>query len=211
MNPVALPKNDFIDALVAGNRFACSKIIRTLLKDNVPIIDIFEQVITQALYGIGDLWMSGKISVATEHLAAAMVEGILNELFSDIISNKKTGQTAVLACVENENHQIGLKMVSDIFDKNGWNTFYIGASVPVEDLIWFIKEKTPDVLVLSISLTYNTQYLEQAIQKIHALFPNQMILIGGQGLWKGKGELLQDGKKILYIPDLYVLELYFAK
>jgi MerR family transcriptional regulator, light-induced transcriptional regulator len=128
-----------------------------------------------------------------------------------MISNKKTGQTAVLACVENEKHQIGLKMVSDIFDKNGWNTFYIGAGVPVEDLIWFIKEKTPDVLALSISLTYNTQYLEQAIQKIHALFPNQLILIGGLGLWKGMGELLQDGKKIHYIPDLYVLEMFFAK
>jgi MerR family transcriptional regulator, light-induced transcriptional regulator len=75
MNPVDLQKNDFIDALVAGNRFACSKIIRTLLKEKVPVIDIYEQVITQALYGIGDLWMSGKISVATEHLASAMVKG----------------------------------------------------------------------------------------------------------------------------------------
>jgi len=186
-------------------------IIKKLLKDQVPIIDIYEQIIKKALYGIGDSWESGKISVATEHLASAVVEGILNVLLSNTITKDKSGQTAVLACVESERHQIGLKMVTDVFEKNGWNTFYLGSGVPAEELIWFIKEKKPDVLALSITLTYSIQYLVRTINKIHVLFPEQIILIGGQGLWKGKAELFQFDPTIRYIPDLYVLDTFFVK
>jgi len=202
-----LIKNNFMDALIAGDRIICSKIIKKLLKDQIPIIDIYEQVITQALYGIGEIWESGEISVATEHLASAMVEGMLNDLFSDIISSEKLGKTAVLVCVENERHQIGIKMVSDIFEKNGWNTYYLGSGVPLVELIRFIKEKNPDVLALSITLTYNIKYLEKTIKEIQTQFPYQMILIGGQGLRESEGELLQDNYKIRYIPDLYLLDM----
>jgi len=202
--------NDFKDALIAGNRKACSTIINKLLEDQVPVTDIYEQVIKQALYGIGDNWKTGNISIGTEHLASAMVEGILNDLFSLIISRKKSGQSAVFACVENERHQIGLKMISDVFEMNGWNTFYLGSDVPVDDLIWYLREKKPDILALSITMTNNVQNLEKALQKIRVVFPDQLILIGGQGLRKGAGELIQDHFKIRYIPDLYILDQFFA-
>jgi hypothetical protein len=35
------------------------------------------------------MWESGKISVATEHFASAIVEALLNTLYSRIISNLK--------------------------------------------------------------------------------------------------------------------------
>lgn len=45
-----------------------------------------------ALYELGRLWEQNKISVATEHLATAITEEILNGFYTDIIPDKYNGK-----------------------------------------------------------------------------------------------------------------------
>ena len=56
----------------------------------VSIKIIYEKLFKISLYKIGELWEYNKISVATEHLASAIVESILNENYLQIISEEFT-------------------------------------------------------------------------------------------------------------------------
>ena len=107
-------QKSFLSAILAGDRNRGSAIIAELPDKGCTIEDIYEKVIRDSLYKVGDLWESGQISVASEHLASAIVESVLNEQYSKIISQIKTNKTVVAASVENEVHQIGRKTVSDI-------------------------------------------------------------------------------------------------
>lgn len=145
----------YLDNLLEGNRLACSAISRQFLVENSSIKDLYEDVFKVSLYQVGRLWETNKISVATEHLCTAITEGILNELFEQIISTKRYNKKVVVACVDKEQHQVGIKMVADIFEMNGWESFFLGTGIPVSELVKFIDEVKPDVVAISLTVYFN--------------------------------------------------------
>lgn len=200
--------NDFLKALLSGNRFRCSCIVRELFENKQPVDDIYELLLRRALYDVGELWETGKISVATEHLASAIVETILNDIYSENLLLNKKNKVVVVACVENENHQIGLRMVSNIYEMNGWNAFFIGEGVQMDELIRFMKTVDPDVLALSITLNSHISSLDTMIQTIRKEYPTLLIQIGGQAFRSGGYQVYQDYPNVEYISDLYHLERF---
>lgn len=202
---------EFLQSLLAGKRHVSSQIIGNLAVAGLPVEDIYEKIIKKSLYNIGALWESGKISVASEHLASAIVESILNEMYSGIISKTKNNKTVIVASVENEAHQIGIKMVADIFEMHGWNALFLGANVPIKDLISFMENIKPDIIALSMSIYFHIPTLESTIQFITDINPSMKILVGGQGFRSGGKEMLMKYSNVYYLNDLYNLELFIKK
>lgn len=199
-------RKSFLENLLAGNRAACSDNARNYLAINPSIEDLYEDIFKTALYKVGKLWETNQISVATEHLATAITEGILNELFETIISKKRYQKTVVLACVENELHQVGIKMVADIFEKNGWDSFFLGTGIPTGELLRFIRQAKPDLLAISLSVYFNLPNLLEMLTRIRAEFPELGILVGGQAIHYLKSQDLPE--KCNVFSDLYQLESY---
>ncbi|MFW5793832.1 MAG: cobalamin B12-binding domain-containing protein [Bacteroidota bacterium] len=198
---------EFLNALIIGEHELCSELTRSYLEKNNSINELYENIMTKAMYDIGTLWEFNKISVATEHMASAIVESIMNQLYYDIISKEKKGKTVIAACVENEFHQIGIKMVSDIFEMNGWDALFLGSNTPTSDLISFIKNKNPDLLAISLSLYFNLPALERMILKMQKEFPGLPILVGGQAFQHGGKEIILNYDNVIFSPDLYSTEL----
>lgn len=201
----------FLDSLLKGDRAYCSRVIRNELKNNPPIFELYEQLIRKSLYEIGELWENNKISTATEHLASAIIEAILNEIYPEVTSTDKNGKTVVLTCVENEMHQIGIKMVNDVFEINGWRTYFLGINTPIGSLIRFTKENQPTLLAISVSLYFHLPDLEKMIQQITNEFPELKIFVGGQAFRHGGIEVISSYKNVVFLPDLNSLDNYLKK
>lgn len=199
---------EFLKSLLLGNRMQSSALAHTFLNQPASIKELYEDIIKNALYDVGELWEYNKISVATEHLASAIVEAILNELYPNVISTEKINRTAITACVENEFHQIGIKMVNDIFEMNGWKTHFLGANTPTTELISFAKTIKPDILSISVSLYFHLPILEKMIILVRNDFPKLPILVGGQAFRKGGQEILLKYENVTYKPDLNSTELF---
>lgn len=198
----------FFDALIHGDRKKCADITGKLLDNKVSLEDVYENIIRKALYEVGDLWEKGKISVASEHLASATSESLINEFYPRIITSKKLPKTALLGCVENEYHQIGIKMVSDIFELNGWNTCYLGASTPTKEFVKFIDEIQPQLVALSLSLYFNLPNLDKMLNAIQADFPDLPIMVGGQAFRHGGKEVIEKYPNAIFQKDLKSLNLF---
>lgn len=201
----------FLDSLLRGDRTYCSQVIRNELKSNPPVYDLYEKLIRRSLYEIGELWENNKISTATEHLASAIIEAIMNEIYPEVISTEKTDKSVVLTCVENEMHQIGIKMVNDIFELNGWRTYFLGTNTPVDSLVRFTREIQPNLLAISVSLYFHLPDLEKMIQHITDEFPGLKIFVGGQAFRHGGVEVISSYKDVIYLPDLNSLDQYLKK
>lgn len=202
---------ELLKALIKGSRAKSSDIINELLNQNINIDDIYEKSIKKAMYEIGELWEYGKISVATEHLASAIVEVELNKIYSRTSPVKSSDKTVVIACTENEFHQIGIKMVSDIFEMFGWNTYFLGSNVPANELIDFIKNTDPDLVALSQSIYFNLLKLETILELLNKEFPDLKILVGGQAFLHGGKEILNKYNNVTYLEDLYKLESFLQQ
>jgi methanogenic corrinoid protein MtbC1 len=199
---------DFQNNLVAGNYEECSEFVKTILNEDGDIKQLYDEILKKSLYNIGEMWESGKISVATEHLASAIVETILSDVYFKIITQNKINKTAVLTCTENEFHQIGIKMVNDIFEKNGWHVHFLGANTTTEELMSLIESVHPDILAISLSIPFNLPTLEKMLVKIRDKFPELYILVGGQAFLHGGFDMLNKFNKIIYKADLNELDEY---
>lgn len=199
---------DLLLALINGNRKNSSQIISNHLDQNIPIKKLYEENIKESLYKIGELWEHNQISVATEHLATAITESILNSLFEKVVSDKRVGKTAIVACVENEYHQVGIKMIADIFEMNGWDTHFLGANVPVKELIKFARLQTPNIFALSLSIYFHLPVLEIMIKELTEAFPKTPIVVGGQAFRHGGLDVIQKYPEVEYFSNFDEVESY---
>ena len=182
----------YLEGLLTGNRQQCRDCFEQWLEATPDLLTIYEGLVMRALYEVGEQWEHGKISVATEHLATAISETLLNLTYPRLFARPRVGRSAVISCVANEYHQIGGRMVADLFEQHGWRGYFLGADTRVSEALALISEKRPEVVALSVSTVAGLPRLIEAATEIRRLFPNLPILAGGQVFrWSGREEVEQ--------------------
>lgn len=197
---------NYLNALLNGRRKECQDMVQQLLKAKVEIKKLYTDLFQRSLYTIGELWENNRITVANEHLATSITESLLNLTYPDIFATERTGKKVVISCSANEFHQIGGKMVADIFELNGWDGHFLGANTPPDDMARFIHDVAPDVVGLSLSLLSNIDFLKLGIEVVRADFPNTDLLVGGQAFKWGGADVIKRYPGIKYISSLDMLE-----
>ncbi len=56
---------------------------------------------------------------------------------------ERKNKTLLCACPGTELHEMGARMVADIFENNGWDSIYLGAAVPISAMLKSIAENKP--------------------------------------------------------------------
>ncbi len=196
---------DYFNSLAEGDKSHCAEIVTELLSRNVDIKDIYTDLYQRSLYRIGKLWDEGKYSIAEEHSATQITLHLINTILPKK-SVKKKGKSALITCIDKEYHEIGAKMVSNIFEFNGWNTRFLGSSVPAKEILKFIRANKPEFVGLSFNLYLNLLRLYTVIESIKKFFPDQKIIIGGQAAKQEKKNLLKQFPDLLYFDSLHELD-----
>ena len=197
---------DYLKALLAGKRKQCRDMVQRLLDANIELKTLFTDLFQRSMYEVGELWENNRITVANEHLATSITESLLNLAYPALFAADRSGKKAVISCSANEFHQVGGKMVADIFELNGWDGHFLGANLPPEDMARFIQEVRPDVVGLSLSILANLNHLKRGIEVVRTDFPKLDLLIGGQAFRWGGIDVIKRYSGTEYISSLDELE-----
>ncbi len=196
----------YLKLLMEGDRPQCRAIVEDLLRADVEVKDLYGNLFQASLYKVGELWERNIISVATEHLATSITESLLSLVYPRIFAAHHIGKKAVIACVANEFHQIGGKMVADIFELHGWDGYFLGANTPPDELMGLIDNKKPDLVGLSLAISVNFDNLLKVVEMVRTTFHDLPILVGGQAFrWGGADQVLKY-KEVAYLSSLRDLE-----
>ena len=176
-----LAKN-YMDALLNVQRDAASRMILKAVDEGTGIKDIYIHVFESSQHEIGRLWQTNKITVAQEHFCTAATQMIMSQLYPYIFRTDKIGLRLVAACAAGEMHEIGVRMVADIFEMEGWDTYYLGANTPNESMIQTIIDLKPDIIAISASIHYNIVAVMDLIKLIRNTpdISNIKIMVGGR-------------------------------
>lgn len=193
--PLVEEARAYLDLLLAGKRKQAAGLIEELAENGQSIKDIYEHIFQKTQYEVGALWQSNKISVAHEHYCTAATQLIMSGLYPRIFSMQKTGKKLVACSVSGELHEIGIRMVSDFFEMEGWDTHYLGANMPDDNLVKSLKEYNPDILAISVTLPLHIDKAAELIKKVRDDIQADKIkiMIGGYpfgivpDLWKKIG------------------------
>lgn len=87
-------------------------------------------------------------------------------------------------CVGSELHELGPRMVADLFEYDGWDSIYLGAAVSHETLQAVVAEQKPDLVALSVTMPQHLLLCQETVKKLREAFPAVKIAVGGQALEK---------------------------
>jgi methanogenic corrinoid protein MtbC1 len=168
-------------ALLAGRQHEAFAILNRCLDAGRTLVDTELHVIQPALYRIGEQWQANQVSVAQEHMASAIAQAMMTIGLLRSPPATPIGKRVLLACVEGNDHAIGLSMVSDAFQLAGWDMQFLGANVPTTALLRQIADWRPHLVGLSVSFPQQLKVVRTVIARLNELFGTARppVLVGG--------------------------------
>ncbi|MCZ8523298.1 MULTISPECIES: cobalamin B12-binding domain-containing protein [Paenibacillus] len=179
--PYAAEAGEYLRILLEGKRQEASRLIMGLVERQTPLAQIYLHIFQPVQYEIGRLWQTGGINVAQEHFCTAVTQLIMSQLYPYLFGTERKERRLVATCVGEEIHEVGLRMVSDLLEAEGWDTYYLGANVPSRSIIQTIVSHQAHVVAISATMTYHVHLVQELIGQIRAeeACRGVKILVGG--------------------------------
>ena len=137
---------------------------------------VLQRVVIPYLHRLGERWEAGEVSVAQEHFASNLIRGRLLGLAQGW--GQGGGPGAVLACLPNEQHELGLLVFGVALRRRGWRITYLGTNSPIDAVADASRSQRPAVVVL---FSVNPDNFSDHTDKIAELTNQAPVLLAGTG------------------------------
>lgn len=174
----------YLVTILEGDRRRATELMVQAAQSGHAVPDLFAHVLAPAQQEIGRMWLADEVTVAEEHFATSTTRRAMAQLANFAKFQPANGKKVLTAAVAGNQHDLGLQIVADFFEFDGWQVFYLGADMPSRGLAKAIEVFQPDLLGLSVSLSTHLHTAADAIAAVRATEPGKSlkILIGGQAL-----------------------------
>jgi MerR family transcriptional regulator, light-induced transcriptional regulator len=173
-------KKDYLSSMLKNDSRAAIEIIEKAAKDGVKIEDIYIYILQEVMYEVGNLWHKNIITVDKEHFCTSTTQTALSRFYPMIFKKPRNGLKIITCCVGSELHEMGICMVSDLFEYNGWDSLYLGAGVPKSAIINAIEENQPQMVGLSVTMPQHLPLCLDYVKTIRDMFKDVKIAVGGR-------------------------------
>jgi MerR family transcriptional regulator, light-induced transcriptional regulator len=130
---------------------------------------VLREVVLTYLRELGDRWEHGEASVAQEHFASQVLRGRLLGLARNW--DRGAGPRALLACMPDEQHDLGLIAFGLGLRDRGWRITFLGPDTPLETLTDAVTALQPDVVVLTATTPERFERGRDALRRLARTLP----------------------------------------
>jgi methanogenic corrinoid protein MtbC1 len=170
-------RDAYLEALLARDSARARAIVEDL---DAPPARIDLDVIAPALCAVGDLWERGEATVADEHYASGISEGLMARLAAKMRQAPAGGRLAVVTCAPGERHGLAARMLADLLESEAWETLALGPDMPVRDLIALIDDEQPDAVAISVTMPDLRDPTVELLAALSVPGPRPLLVVGGQ-------------------------------
>ena len=144
----------------------------------------FEETVLYLIYPfferIGILWQAGSIVPAQEHFITSLIrQKIIAAIDSIMAPRKDKAKNCLLLLREGEWHEMGLLFTHYMLKKWGHRVLYLGQSVPLPECNLILQKHPVEIVVTQFVTGALPEELQEQIQLVADVFPEQRILVSG--------------------------------
>ena len=185
----------YIDFVLEGQRDKAAQLLIDAVEHGLSPTDFYLGVIEPVQDEIGRLWQQNIITVAQEHLTTAATQQIIARVYTRFPPALPSGKSLVAMCAGGELHELGLRIVTDLLELNGWQTLYLGANVPRQSAMQLCIDRGVDALLVSATTTPQIPEVAEIIRLFRqtADLKSARVVVGGRAfscdpqLWRRLG------------------------
>jgi len=172
---------EFKAALDNRDHETCLEICRDQLAQGVTLPEIFNGIVYPVMVEVGVNWEYGKITVADEHEATAIVNRVISGLYFLVEKPKATRSVALVCAAPGERHEMGAWMVAISLELDGWDVIYLGADTPSADIAATAVKNEVNLVALSVAMPFGMTKTRELVDTLRgsSSIKSAKIMIGG--------------------------------
>ncbi len=137
------------------------------------------QIAKPLVYEIGDRWSRGELSIASEHMATSVLRSMFGAAMQPTAATA-FGPRILFATPSGEHHELGLQMAALTAMGAGAQAIYLGADMPVDELVRAIERTRAVGVGLSI-VTLDPAEASAAMAQMATAVPASVhVWVGGR-------------------------------
>lgn len=167
--------------MLQGDRRRASRVVLDALDEGCLVQDLLVDVLLPAQVEIGRMWHADEVNVAEEHFVSSTTRSLIAQLMARAELRPSNGKTMLAAGVAGNYVDIGLQVVADFFEMDGWRAIELGADVPAYDIVQAVEYFEADLIGLSASQVTQLYTLRHTIQSLRSGGRGEIlkIIVGG--------------------------------
>lgn len=183
-------RKTYLNLLLRSDVAGSMKYIKEIASMGFSLEEIFVDVLQEVMKEIGELWHLSVITVDQEHFMTSTTQVVMSQFYPQIFGSVRKGLKLMSCTVGSELHEMGARMVSDLFENNGWDGIYLGAALPTKQILNGIRNHSPDLIALSVTMPHHLPECQEVVSAIRGEFPHLLIAVGGRAfqetdqIWK---------------------------
>jgi methanogenic corrinoid protein MtbC1 len=183
-------KSDYLQCMLGNNTKGAFQVVENASQSGVTLPSVYIDILQEVMYEVGNLWQQSRMTVATEHYCTSTTQVALSQFYPVIFNSPRNGHRILTLCVGSELHEMGIRMVSDLFEYHGWDSIYLGAAVPKAAILHAIEEYQPELIGLSVTMPQHLPDCLDIVNEIRAKYRDVKIAVGGRAfqttnqIWK---------------------------
>jgi len=183
------------------------RVVNVLIKEMVSLnmsafekqLDIYigqkgvDKTITEIVFPflerVGILWMTNHINPAQEHLATNLLRQKIILGIERLPAVSAQNKNVILFMPEGEYHEVGLLFVYFLLKQEGIYVNYLGANVPMRDLVYLTTVKKPNYVFCHLTSPSKVFKLDRFITQIGQVSTKNPVMLSGLFMKDYKGKL----------------------
>lgn len=173
-----------VRSLVDGEEAVVRQILVDLMLADHSLTAIFDDVLTPALYRVGEQWSCGDVAVYQERRGCEILMRCLHERLGSLPGISSSEPVAFGATIEGDNYTIPVTMAETVLRSIRWRATALGTNLPFDTLYKAIEESRPRMFWLSVSYICDELSFVDGVNEIFSRVHDYggALAIGGQAV-----------------------------
>jgi len=194
--------NELIGSMIEIDEARFEKIMLTNILQH-GFEDTMLKVIYPFLEKIGIMWMTGNINPAQEHFITNLIrQKIIVAIDGQVYNDQLPSSSYLLYLPVSELHELSLLFLCYLLKVRNNKVTYLGASVPLKDVLSVSKHYQPDFVYTVLTSSPTTSKLENYITTLSTEISPTTLLISGQKVKNVQFELPENVRTFSKMEDI---------
>ena len=142
--------------------------------------DLVLDVVAPLMHEVGEYWVSGRFTVAQEHLTSHLVRNLLGSLAR--FKPPSNGEVMLFATPPGDPHEFGIMLAANLAGLRGIQTYVLGADVPLDDLLETAYKIVPSAVIVAATIESPDDDVSKYVASLDDRLPRSTeLFVAGQG------------------------------
>ncbi len=201
-----------VEPLFQGDRSGSRAIIAEAFEEGMSAEQILTQLVWPTMDKIQGLYRADRINTGTHHMASRLLRMLSDQLSLRLTRSERNGRTMLVVCSPGEPEELGAQITTDIAEAHGWSVHFAGGGVPNDEIVGWIGQLQPQVLMVYGTIPSATPLVRQLVDLLHdvGISPKLQIICSGGVFNRAEGLAEEIGSDLFAPNPLEALDILAA-